>query len=124
MPVVWEDVLWRLCPEISQRLLQMGMESIEDLRFFFTSFEDIQAKFPGDFEYTDEDHEEVFNLWRLVRAGPDSRLSGDQISALARRRARAAPRHPAAGCCGTGPPACSGHAVMAPGKMQGRRCDW
>ena len=84
MPVAWEDILSRLCPEIAHRFTQMGMESIEDFRFFFTSFEDIQAKCPKDFGYTDEDHMAVFRLWKLVRALPDSRISEDQVANMTR----------------------------------------
>ena len=88
MPVAWEDILSRLCPEMAQRFVQMGMESVEDFRFFFTSFEDIQRKFPKDFEYTDEDHEAVFHLWKLVRALPESRVSLEQVENLTRSMRR------------------------------------
>ena len=63
----------------------MGLESIGDFRCYFTSFEDIQQKFPTDFEYTDEDHQEVFNLWKLVKSLPDSQISMEQVEELTKR---------------------------------------
>jgi hypothetical protein len=85
MPIAFEDVLAMIHPDIVVRLRQMGLESVDDFRCYFTSFEDIQLKFPVDFEYSEEDHLEIFNVWKLVKSLPDSQNFLGQVENLTQR---------------------------------------
>ena len=91
MPLRWEHLLSMLGPEMGIRLNQMGLESLEDFRYCFTSFEDIQVKFPEGHGWTDADHSELFQVWSIVRAVPDGTVTDAQVDDLSRRMRRRRP---------------------------------